>query len=167
MRRTPTIGILLTLIMLAAALCAPLSPASADPTASSPAGPVTGVIIVLSPAPAASPVAVPSPRILTPRTGLITPALPTIAPPPVLPSILVLAPTPATGSLVVPFRVPPVGSGPSLTQLQLVIPGPNPYQNTPIDLAQLLNSVLASLRGTGTHGAPPSGSPALPFVTVF
>ena len=97
---------------------------------SSPAGPVTGVITIFSP----------------PGTAL--------------PGILTVAPTPV-GSLVVPLRLPTVsGTGPALTQLQVLIPGPNPAQNTPLALAQLLDMVLRSAQ------AGPAGT-AAPLVTVY
>jgi hypothetical protein len=129
--------------------------ASADVT--SPAGPVTGAIIVF---PAAAPVVVlPTAPIAPPRGGLSTPFPPALTVPgPTITNITLLLPTPATGSVTVPLRIPPAsGSGPSFTQLQLVIPGPNPAQNTTVSLQQLLNSLLASPQLTGGPGA--SGTP--------
>lgn len=135
--------------------------ASAD--APSPAGTVGGVIIIFPPGPGVAPVVVPSsPSIVTPRGGLTVP-VPTTpnAPGPVIPSIIFLTPTPATGSLVVPL------SGPSFTQLQLVIPGPNPAQNTTVSLQQLLNTLLASPQLRGSSGtSPTSGTPVTP-VSVY
>lgn len=65
--------------------------------------------------------------IFAPRAG-IAPGLPT-------PQGTILIPTPATGSLVVPVLVPPIpGPGPSITRYVLVIPGPNPAQNTGVAL---------------------------------
>jgi len=101
------------------------------------------------------------PSIITPRGGLKTP-VPTApnAPGPAIPNITLLTPTPGTGSLVVPLRVPSISAaGPSFTQLQLVIPGPNPAQNTTVSLQQLLNTLLASPSLT-------SGTPVIP-VSVF
>lgn len=104
---------------------------------SSPAGPVTGVIVIFSPTFA--------------RTGTTQPG------------ILIVAPT-SVGSLVVPVQLPAVsGTGPSLTQLQIVIPGPNPSQNTPLALGQLLNMVLQPAPQTGATGTSASGS----LVSVF
>jgi hypothetical protein len=141
---------------------AQLPAASADVT--SPAGPVTGAIIVFPAAPGAAPVVVPpTAPIAPPRCGLSTPFPPALTVPgPTITNITFLVPTPATGSVTVPLRIPPAsGSGPSFTQLQLVIPGPNPAQNTTVSLQQLLNSLLASPQLTGGSGA--SGTP----VSVF
>lgn len=121
----------------------------------SPAGTVGGGIIIFAPPPSAAPMVVPSiPSIATPRGGLTVP-VPTSpnAPGPAVPNIILVTPTPATGSLVVPL------SGPSFTQLQLVIPGPNPAQNTTVGLQQLLNTLIAS--------PPLSGSTPLAPVSVY
>ena len=116
----------LTLVLSAVGLGGTLAPARASTDIPSPAGPITGAIVVFSP------------------------------------SILLLTPTPATGSLIVPLRVAPIGgAGPSLTQLQLVIPGPNPAQNTTVSLAQLLTTLLSQPPGT----QPVAPTPTL--VTVF
>jgi len=122
------------LVILAAGAVA----ASADAT--SPAGTAGGMVIIFSPAFAAPPRPVSSaPPILPPLNGrFAAPLTPPSPPAPVLPGILLLTPTPATGALVVPLRQP------SFTQLQLVIPGPNPAQNTTVSLAQLLETILAS-----------------------
>jgi hypothetical protein len=57
-------------------------------------------------------------------------------------AILVM-PTMATGAVVVPVQPQPVsGSGPSITRYLLVIPGPNPAQNTSVSLGQQLSSAL-------------------------
>lgn len=108
--------------------------------ATSPAGTAGGMVIIFSPAFAAAPRPVSSaPPILPPLNGrFVAPPTPPSPPAPVLPGILLLTPTPATGALVVPLRQP------SFTQLQLVIPGPNPAQNTTVSLAQLLETILAS-----------------------
>src|SRR5262249_32292898 len=66
-----------------------------------------------------------------------------------LPPIMLLSPTQATGSVVVPVSVPPVsGTGPSFTQMRLVIPGPNPAQNTTLSLSQLLGAILGSVQSS-------------------
>ncbi len=135
--------------------------ASAD--VPSPAGTVGGGIIIFAPAPNAAPMVAPSiPSIVAPRGGLTVP-VPTSpsAPGPAVPNIILLTPTPATGSLVVPL------SGPSSTQLQLVIPGPNPAQNTTVGLQQLLNTLLASPPLRGSSGtSPTAGTPVIP-VSVY
>jgi hypothetical protein len=101
----------------------------------SPAGPVTGVIAIFSPT--------------FPGTAR--------------PGILTVAPT-SVGSLVVPVQFPAIsGTGPALTQLQIVIPGPNPSQNTPLALGQLLTQVLRSAPQNGATGTSAPGS----LVSVF
>ncbi len=135
--------------------------ASAD--VQSPAGTAGGVIIIFAPAPGVAPTAVPSiPSIAAPRGGLTVPVPTTpTAPGPAVPNIILLTPTPATGSLVVPL------SGPSFTQLQLVLPGPNPAQNTTVGLQQLLNTLLASPQLRGSSGtSPTSAAPGTP-TSVF
>ena len=69
------------------------------------------------------------------------------APGTVPPQGMILMPVPATGSLVFPVRVPPIsGTGPSIARYVLVIPGPNPAQNTGVALGlQLAVSI-------GTNG---------------
>lgn len=126
--------ITLVLLMLLAGLGGAVSQAqAAPPDATSPAGTVTGAIVVFSPV-----------------------------------SVLLLTPTPATGSLVVPLRVPPAsGLGPSLTQLQLVIPGPNPAQNTTIGLAQLLSTLLWSMQAAANQGGSATRTPGPSPVSVF
>lgn len=82
------------------------------------------------------------------------------------PSILLLTPTPATGSLLVPVQLPAVGgAGISFTQLQLVIPGPNPAQNTTVSLAQLLSTLIGP--AAGGKAPPSSGATAPSPVSVF
>jgi hypothetical protein len=128
--------------------------ASAD--VPSPAGTVGGGIIIFAPGPGVAPMGVPSsPSIVAPRGGLTVP-VPTMpnAPGPAVPNIILLTPTPATGSLVVPL------SGPAFTQLQLVIPGPNPAQNTTVGLQQLLTTLLAP------PPSPTTGTPVIP-VSVY
>ena len=159
---------------LTAAVFAAALPAQAEVpgTTPSPAGPVIGVIVIFSPAvgtgPAGGPV-IPGPMLapLSPPRGQLPPLPPSLGsslspslPAPQLQQILIAAPT-STGSLVVPVRVPTAsGAAPTLTQMQLVIPGPNPSQNTPIALSQLLGQILRSL---GTPGATGPG----PLVSVF
>lgn len=128
----------------------------------SPAGTVGGGIIIFAPAPAVAPLVAPSsPSLVAPRGGLTVP-VPTTpnAPGPALPNIMLLTPTPATGSLVVPL------SGPTFTQLQLVIPGPNPAQNTTVGLQQLLSTLLASPVRGSSGTSPSSGTPVIP-ITVY
>jgi hypothetical protein len=133
--------------------------ASAD--VPSPAGTVGAGIVIFAPAPSAAPMVVPSiPSIVAPRGGLTVP-VPTSpnAPGPAVPNIILVTPTPATGSLLVPL------SGPSFTQQQLVIPGPNPAQNTTVGLQQLLNTLLASPQLRGSSGtSPTSGTPLAPVI---
>jgi hypothetical protein len=63
---------------------------------------------------------------------------------------LILTPVRATGALAVPVQVPSAsGSGLSFSTWQLVIPGPNPAQNTSVALSQLLDSLLAPSRPAG------------------
>jgi hypothetical protein len=123
--------VILALATLAVWLDGPPSPVQASSTdVVSPAGTVTGGIVIFSP------------------------------------SILLLTPTPATGSLLVPLQLPVApGAGISFTQLQLVIPGPNPAQNTPVSLAQLLSALVGPASGSK---APPSSGGAPPsLVSVF
>ena len=184
---------------IAAGLAGALSDADAMPAdVTSPAGTVTGSTVCLGPEfGAAPPAAVPSPLIVNPKGPLLTPPLSTPAgaipsplivnpkgprftppvptpvagvPGPAMPPIILLSPTPATGSFVVPMTVPSVsGTGPSLTQMQLVIPGPNPAQNTTVSLSQLLSSILGFKQPSGASTAPGTGSPGLPSrpVTCF
>jgi hypothetical protein len=188
--RNTIIAVLAAVIVLGVASA--LSHADAMPTeVISPAGVVTGSTICLGPGFGAAPpavvpsplivnpkgqllalplpapgAAIPSPLIVNPKGPLFTPPLSTPAagaPHPALPPITLLSPTPATGSLVVPMTVPSVsGTGPSFTQMQLVIPGPNPAQNTTVSLSQLLSSTLASLQSSGAPTAPGAvpGSPS-------
>jgi hypothetical protein len=58
---------------------------------------------------------------------------------------MILTPAPATVSLVLSVPTPPVsGSGPSITRYVLVIPGPNPAQNTGVALGQQLGVMLGA-----------------------
>ena len=133
------------------------------PTLSAPVATIPSPLIVNPKgqvlAPLSAPVAtIPSPLIVNPKAPLVTPPPSTAAagvPRPALPPITLLSPTRATGSLVVPMTVPSVsGTGPSFTQMQLVIPGPNPAQNTAVSLSQLLSSTFASLQSSGVSTAP-------------
>lgn len=148
MMRATIIVLASALVTLWAGLGGTLPQAQAASTdVTSPAGTVGGMVVIFSPAFGAAPPHVSSgPTILPPLNGRFVAILTPPSPPgPILPGILLLAPTPATGTLVVPLRLPPVsGSGLSFTQFQLVIPGPNPAQNTTIGLAQLLGTILAS-----------------------
>lgn len=160
-------------IALAAAFGAALPAQAAGLDTTSPAGPVTGVIVIVSPAVgtggAGAPVA-PGPFLapLSPPRGQLPPLPaslqatlnPTLPAPP-LPGILIAAPT-STGSLVIPVRAPAGSASSTLTQLQIVIPGPNPAQNTPVALAQLLDQVLRSMQA----GTPGTAAPG-PLVSVF
>ncbi len=125
--------VMLALAMLAGGLLGSLSQVQAASTdVASPAGPVTGAIVIFSP------------------------------------SILLLTPTPATGSLLVPLQHPAApGSGASFMQWQLVIPGPNPAQNTTIGLAQLLSTLVGPVQPIGSQAPPSSGTPAPSLVSVF
>ena len=115
---------------------------------SSPAGPVTGTIVIFSPTFA--------------RTGTTQPGILTVTPTSVgslvVPVPFPVAPVQAPLILQVQLPVAPVrppaisGTGPTLTQFQVIIPGPNPAQNTPLALGQLLNMVLRPLGTTGTTG---------------
>jgi hypothetical protein len=129
----------------------------------SPAGTVGGGIVIFAPPSNPAPIVAPSiPSIAAPRGGLTVPvpAAPN-APGPAVPNIILVTPTPATGSLVVPL------SGPSFTQLHLVIPGPNPAQNTTVGLQQLLTTLLAPAPLSGSSvTSPTSGAPLAP-VTVY
>ena len=138
-----------------------VQPPAASADVPSPAGTVGGGIIIFAPAPAVAPLVAPSPSLVAPRGGLTVP-VPTTpnAPGPALPNIMLLTPTPATGSLVVPL------SGPTFTQLQLVIPGPNPAQNTTVGLQQLLSTLLASPVRGSSGTSPSSGTPVIP-ITVY
>jgi len=155
MKRTVIAAITSALITAAAGLGGwPSQALAAPPDVTSPAGTTTGLVVVFTPAFGAAPGALSSGSpVLPPLTGRFVPSptTPGMAGP-ILPGILLLAPTPATGSLVVP-------AGPSFTQLQLVIPGPNPAQNTTIGLSQLLNVLLKS---TGTAGGSVFATPATP-----
>ena len=154
MRRTAAIAAFVALLAGFGGALSQARAAYADAT--SPAGTVGGTIIIFSPS-SVPPVGPPTPSILVPKGPGVTvfQAPGANRPTPILPSILVLTPTPATGSLVIPLRVAPAfGGGPSFLQLHLVIPGPNPAQNTTVNLAQLLNTLLASTQSAGISGAP-------------
>lgn len=69
-------------------------------------------------------------------------------------AILVM-PATATGTLVVPVQFPPVsGSAPSITRYLLVIPGPNPAQNTSVSLGQQLSTALGATGPVTVYPVP-------------
>lgn len=69
--------------------------------------------------------------------------------------VMILTPTPATGSLVVPMRVPSVsGLSSSITRYLLVIPGPNPAQNTGVSLGQQLTILLGTTSPVTVYPVP-------------
>jgi hypothetical protein len=132
--RAVAISALVTAAVALGGVSTGVQAASPDATPS-PAGPVTGVIVIFSPT--------------FPGTAQ--------------PGILIVAPT-SVGSLLVPVQLPAIsGTGPALTQLQIVIPGPNPSQNTPVALGQLLNMVLRPASQSGATGTTAPGS----LVSVF
>jgi hypothetical protein len=91
-------------------------------------------------------------------------AYPRVMPPP---SVLFLIPQPGTHTVVVPPTIPPAtGEAPSLSQYELIIPGPNPAQNTRVNLQEVLNAVLNSegVTGGGTVGG---GAPAPALTNCF
>jgi hypothetical protein len=160
---------LIVSVMVTAGLGAAGSPARAGSLdVPSPAGAVTGSIVVFLPGPGLVP-SMPGPVSVAPRGIVrIQPTFSTTAPGSAYPGILLLSPAPASGSVVVPLNLQLAGApGVALPQLQLVIPGPNPAQNTAISMAQLLNSVLASQRAAGTGGTPSPGVAAPLLVNVF
>ena len=68
---------------------------------------------------------------------------------------VLVTPAPTTGTLVVPVQAPPVsGSGPSTTNYLLVIPGPNPAQNTSVSLGQQLSTALGSTGSAAVYPIP-------------
>ena len=115
---------------------------------SSPAGPVTGTIVIFSPTFARAGTIQPGILIVTPTSvgSLVVPVQFPVAP--VQAPVILQVQLPVT-----PLRVPAVsGTGPTLTQFQVIVPGPNPAQNTPLALGQLLNIVLQPLGTTGATG---------------
>jgi hypothetical protein len=68
---------------------------------------------------------------------------------------IIIMPVPATGTLVVPVPAPRVsGSGPSITRYVLVIPGPNPAQNTSVSLGQQLSTALGTTGPVTVYPVP-------------
>ena len=141
-------------VSLAAVICLAgmsLAPA-AEADAPSAAGPGVGSVVVFTPTVSITPTVVTAPAPVAPsRGGLIVPIatpIPSIGP--AVSGVLILTPVRATGALLVPVQAPSAsGSGLSFSTWQLVIPGPNPAQNTPVGLAQLLDSLLAPSRPAG------------------
>ena len=107
--------------MLALALTGAVPPAHASPgDGATPAGNGIGSVVVFAP------------------VGGIAPGI-------IVSRVMILTPTPATGSLLVPMHVPSVsGAGPSITRYLLVIPGPNPAQNTSVSLGQQLAMTIGA-----------------------
>lgn len=162
-------AIVVVSVALTVGLGAVVSPALAGSLdVPSPAGPVIGSIVVFVPGPGLAP-GLPGPLSVAPM-GItrIQPIFSTVVPGAAYPGILLLSPAPAAGSVVVPLYVQPAGApGVLLSQLQIVIPGPNPAQNTAISLAQLLTTVLASQQAAGTRGTSSPTVPAPTLVNVF
>lgn len=157
--RLVAISFLVTLAVVLGEIPAPARAAAPDSTPS-PAGPVAGTIVIFSPAFGTVPAGMSAPSGLTAPRVLPTTGGPT------LPAILLTSPT-SVGSLVVPVQLPAIsGAGPAFTQLQLVIPGPNPAQNTPIALAQLLDMVLRSPQMLGSAGIATPTSPVSVLATT-
>lgn len=141
-------------IGLAAAIC--LAGTTAVPAAEadvpSAAGPGVGSVVVFTPAVSITPTAVRAPAPVAPfRGGVLLPiATPIPSLSPAVPGVLILTPVRATGALAVPVQAPSAsGSSLSFSTWQLVIPGPNPAQNTSVALSQLLDSLLAPPRPAG------------------
>jgi hypothetical protein len=162
MYRKSVSAILPCVIITALALAGTVLTAHASPgDATTPAGAGVGSVVVFGPAVGAAPglatppgfvlgPAVGTPPSITAPRGLIL--LPTVGTAPAIaaPRSLILVPTPATGSLVLPVQtVPPSGSGPAITRYTLVIPGPNPSQNTGVAL-QLQLSITIGANGQVT-----------------
>lgn len=141
-------------ISLAAATC--LAGMTAVPSAEadvpSAAGPGVGSVVVFTPTVSITPTVVTAPAPVAPSFGgaMLPIATPIPSLGPAVPGVLILTPVRATGALAVPVQVPSAsGSGLSFSTWQLVIPGPNPAQNTSVALAQLLESLLAPSRPAG------------------
>jgi len=140
-------AILLFVMITALALGGTVVTAHASPgDVTTPAGAGVGSVVVFGPAvgPAPSIVTPPgfvlgppvgtAPGLIAPRGLILIPTVET-APATAAPRSLILVPTPATGSLVLPVQTTPAsGSGPGITRYTLVIPGPNPSQNTGVAL---------------------------------
>jgi len=150
---------LVLVLSLTAATCLArlmLVPA-AHADAPSAAGPGVGSVVVFTPTLSIMPTVVtpPAPVAPSPRGGLAPtmPPIPSLSP--AVPGVQILTPVPGTGAFVVPVQVPSAsGSGLSFSTWQLVIPGPNPAQNTSVALSQLLDSLLAPSRPAGGVVAP-------------
>src|SRR5207302_239629 len=127
-----------------------------------PEGRGVGWLVVFTPTVSITPTVVtarvpvaPSPR------GVISPiAGPAPSLSPAAPGVMILTPVRATGALVVPVQAPSVSdSGLSFSTWQLVIPGPNPAQNTSVALAQLLNLSAHQPGPPGAGSSPPGTLP--------
>jgi hypothetical protein len=76
---------------------------------------------------------------------------------------MILTPTRGTGALVVP--VPAATAGASAPRYQIIVPGPNPAQNTSVALSQLLSALLSPPGGITPvavypiPGSPPHSTP--------
>ncbi len=149
--------IVLFVVIPALALAGTMAMAYASPgDVATPAGGGVGSVVVFGPAVGAAPgipvapgfalgPAVGTPPSVIAARGLIL--IPTVETPPGIaaPRGMILVPTPATGSLVLPVQTTPVsGSGPSITRYTLVIPGPNPVQNTGVALELQLSLTIGA-----------------------
>src|SRR5437660_7879725 len=151
-------------ISLAAATCVAgttVVPA-AEADVPSAAGPGVGSVVVFTPAVSITPTVVRAPAPVGPSRGGVIPPIATPIPSlgPVVPGVLILTPVRATGVLAVPVQAPSAsGSGLSFSTWQLVIPGPNPAQNTSVALAQLLNLSAHQPGPPGAGSSPPGTLP--------
>src|SRR5436853_4461775 len=138
-------------VSLAAGIClagTSLVPA-AEADAPSAAGPGLGSVVVFAPPVIIMPTVVTAPVPVAPFRGGVPAPIATPMPSlnPAVPGVLILTPVRATGALAMPVQVPSAsGSGLSFSTWQLVIPGPNPAQNTSVALSQLLDSMPAPSR---------------------
>ena len=144
-------------MMLTLALAGTMATAYASPgDVATPAGAGVGSVVVFGPAVGAAP-GIPAapgfalgpavgtaPSLIAGRGLILIPTVET-APAIAAPGGMILIPTPATGSLVLPVQTTPVsGSGPSITRYTLVIPGPNPAQNTGVALELALSITIGA-----------------------
>lgn len=104
-------AILVSSVAIAAIVLAAMTAAQAAPgDLATPAGTGAGSVVIFVPAAGQAPGTAPPQR-------------------------MILIPVPATGSLVLPVRLPPVSwTGPATVRYELLIPGPNPAQNTSVAL---------------------------------
>jgi hypothetical protein len=162
MYRKSICAILPCVIITALALEGTVLTAHASPgDVTTPAGAGVGSVVVFGPAVGAAPGIVTPPGfvlgpavgtppgIAAPRGLILLPTVET-APATAAPRSMILVPTPATGSLVLPIQMAPAtGAGPAITRYTLVIPGPNPSQNTGVAL-QLQLSITIGANGQVT-----------------